>query len=326
MKKNLDALLAALNVFIDDHVAPCRRIGRPPKPTDAELLCLAVAQVLPGFPSARHWIRFAHARLGHLFRYLPQQSAYNTRLNAARPLISQVIEALARQVPTWHDDLRVVDSTPLPRAASRETVKRSDLAGKEFETYNSCDGQMAALNDDPNPVHYYGYATEYVGDRANDNVGYIKVRDALQSGSPTAAANPGRAGRRVDDSGWVEVPAGRPLGVSRAACGSPSFRCAGSRHDGRGVRPSSGRRRWRARCDGAGLPAGRTGAGTALGSTVRSASSAWTPSGTSSRSPSRRCGSPGTAPGCPCDSVFQFRPPSIWLVLSICRADVKRGP
>ncbi|MBB6439706.1 hypothetical protein HNQ79_006218, partial [Streptomyces candidus] len=31
--------------------------------------------------------RFAHARLGHLFRYLPQQSAYNKRLNAAGPLI-----------------------------------------------------------------------------------------------------------------------------------------------------------------------------------------------------------------------------------------------
>lgn len=40
-----------------------------------------------------------------------------------------MIEALARQVPTWNDDLRLIDSTPLPCAASRETVKRSDLAG-----------------------------------------------------------------------------------------------------------------------------------------------------------------------------------------------------
>ncbi|QXE39615.1 IS982 family transposase [Streptomyces sp. GMY02] len=130
MKTSLDALLAALYVFIDDHVAPRRRIGRPPKLTDAELLCLAVVQVLLGFPSARHWIRFAHARLGHLFRYLPQQSAYNKRLNAAGPLISHVIEALARQVPTWHDDLRLIDSTPVACAASRETVRRSALAGQ----------------------------------------------------------------------------------------------------------------------------------------------------------------------------------------------------
>lgn len=136
MKTNLDALLAALYVFIDGHVAPCRRIGQPPKLTDAELLRLAVAQVLLGFPSTRHWIRFAHARLGHLFRYLPQQSAYNKRLNAAGPLISHVIEMLARQAPTWHDNLRLIDSTPLPCAASRETVKRSDLA--EQAGYGYC--------------------------------------------------------------------------------------------------------------------------------------------------------------------------------------------
>ncbi|WP_405409045.1 hypothetical protein [Streptomyces decoyicus] len=60
---------------------------------------------------------------------LAEQSAYNKRLNAAGPQLSQVIEALARQVPTWNDDLRLIDSTPLPCAASRETTKRSEPAG-----------------------------------------------------------------------------------------------------------------------------------------------------------------------------------------------------
>ena len=106
MTSGLDARLAALYVFIDDHVPPRRRIGRPPKLSDAELLCLAVARVLLGFPSARHWLRFAHARLRHLFPYLPQRTGHTERLNAAGPLISCVIEALARQVPTCHDDLR----------------------------------------------------------------------------------------------------------------------------------------------------------------------------------------------------------------------------
>ncbi|MBD0674598.1 IS982 family transposase [Streptomyces sp. CBMA156] len=129
MKTNLDTLLTALYVFIDDHVAPRHRIGRPPRLSDAELLCLAVAQVLLGFPSARHWHRFAGSRLRHLFPYLPGQSGYNKRLNTAGPLISQVIGALAGQVPSWHDDLRLIDSTPVPCAASRETVKRSALAG-----------------------------------------------------------------------------------------------------------------------------------------------------------------------------------------------------
>lgn len=129
MTTNLDTLLTALYVFVDDHVAIRRRIGRPAKLSDAELVCLAVAQALLGFPSTRHWIRFAHVRLRHLFPYLPQQSGCTKRLNTAGPLVSRVIEAPARQVPTWHDDLRLIDSTPVPCAASRETVKRSELAG-----------------------------------------------------------------------------------------------------------------------------------------------------------------------------------------------------
>ena len=48
MTANLDTLLTALYVLIDDHVIPSgqRRAGRPKKLTDAELVCLAVAQVL----------------------------------------------------------------------------------------------------------------------------------------------------------------------------------------------------------------------------------------------------------------------------------------
>jgi hypothetical protein len=45
---NLDALLTELYVIVDDHlIAPeRRRPGRPKRLTDAELVCLAVAQVL----------------------------------------------------------------------------------------------------------------------------------------------------------------------------------------------------------------------------------------------------------------------------------------
>ncbi|MFD7279200.1 IS982 family transposase, partial [Streptomyces sp. NPDC059862] len=54
MTTNLDALLAALYVFIDDHVAPCRRIGRPPKLTDAELLCAASRETVKRSELAGH--------------------------------------------------------------------------------------------------------------------------------------------------------------------------------------------------------------------------------------------------------------------------------
>ena len=48
MHATLDDLVTALYVFIDDLLATCPRprLGRPPRISDAELICLAVAQVL----------------------------------------------------------------------------------------------------------------------------------------------------------------------------------------------------------------------------------------------------------------------------------------
>jgi hypothetical protein len=68
---NIETLLIALSVFCDDHVIGRRRIGWLPLFSDAELLCLAIARVLLGFPGERHWIRYAHAHLRHLFPYVP---------------------------------------------------------------------------------------------------------------------------------------------------------------------------------------------------------------------------------------------------------------
>jgi hypothetical protein len=93
------------------------------------LLCLVIAQVLLGFPCERHWVRYARKNLRHLFPYIPGQSGYGKRLRAAGPLIAQVIRALALVTPTKAPALRLIDSTPVPCGASRETAKRSDLAG-----------------------------------------------------------------------------------------------------------------------------------------------------------------------------------------------------
>jgi hypothetical protein len=126
---DLDTLVIALYVTVDELLGPRRGPGRRPKLTDAELVCLAVAQVLVGFGSERRWLRFADQRLGHLFPYLPTPSAYNRRLRRAAPLVCLAIQDIAAHTPSWCDQLRLVDSTPLPCAASRETVKRSELAG-----------------------------------------------------------------------------------------------------------------------------------------------------------------------------------------------------
>ncbi|MEU6609485.1 hypothetical protein ABZ922_31265 [Streptomyces shenzhenensis] len=78
-----------------------------------------------GSPTA---VRPAH--LTTEFPYLPRQSRYNKHLRTANTLISTFIRTLARNTDLWHNDLRIVDSTPVERARSRPTAKRSDLAGR----------------------------------------------------------------------------------------------------------------------------------------------------------------------------------------------------
>lgn len=143
MTNNLDTLATALYVKIDDllkaspELAPRRpAVGITPKLTDAELVTLAVVQALRGFTSESRWLRFARAHMRHLFRYLPQQPGYNKRLRAAAGLIKTVIRVLSADTTLWTDDVWVVDSTPVECGRSRETTKRSDLAG--WAEYGYC--------------------------------------------------------------------------------------------------------------------------------------------------------------------------------------------
>jgi hypothetical protein len=128
----LDDLVIALYVTIDELLGPDPRRGRPgrkPRLSDSELVCLAVAQVLLGCHGEHRWIRFCYCRLGHLFPYLPNQPGYNKRLRQARWLLGEVMAYLADTSPSIDDSLRLLDATPVPCAASRETVKRSALRG-----------------------------------------------------------------------------------------------------------------------------------------------------------------------------------------------------
>jgi hypothetical protein len=140
---DLDTLATALYVKIDDLLtaapewAPARpKVGITPRLTDAELVTLAVMQALLGFTSEARWLRHARAGLRHLFGYLPKQPGYNKRLRAAADLIVRVIRALAADTSLWTDDVWVVDSTPVGCGCSRETAKRSQLAG--WAEYGYC--------------------------------------------------------------------------------------------------------------------------------------------------------------------------------------------
>jgi hypothetical protein len=126
---DLDTLLTALYVLADEFLPRRPRARRCPRVTDAELVCLAVAQILLDIPSERRFLRFAMTRLGHLFPYLPKQPGYNKRMRALAPQIVRLLNQIAFCSPSWCDNIRLLDSTPVPCGQSRETVKRSDFAG-----------------------------------------------------------------------------------------------------------------------------------------------------------------------------------------------------
>ncbi|MGW1048193.1 IS982 family transposase [Streptomyces sp. NPDC002521] len=143
MKTELDSLATALYVKTDGlledspQLLPRRPVvGIAPQLSDAELVTLAMMQAMLGFTSEARWLRHARAHLRHLFPYLPKQPGYNKRLRKAADLIRRVTRVLARDTTLWTDDVWVVDSTPVECGRSRETVKRSELAG--WAQYGYC--------------------------------------------------------------------------------------------------------------------------------------------------------------------------------------------
>ncbi len=143
MDADLDTLATALYVRTDDllKASPARAPWRPaiglsPKVGDAELLTLAVLQALLGFTSESRWLRFARGHLRHLFPYLPKQPGYNKRLRKLAATMNWLIRMLARDTTLWTDDVWVVDSTPVECGRSKETARRSELAG--WAEYGYC--------------------------------------------------------------------------------------------------------------------------------------------------------------------------------------------
>jgi len=140
---DLDALATALYVRTDDllkespHRAPCRpAVGIGPQISDAELVTLAVMQALLGFTSEARWLRHARTHLRDMFPRLPQQPGYNKRMRALAATMAWLIAVLARDTSLWSDDVWVADSTPVECGRSRETARRSDLAG--WAEYGYC--------------------------------------------------------------------------------------------------------------------------------------------------------------------------------------------
>jgi hypothetical protein len=134
MIADLDTLLIALYVELTDHIIPARGFarsgpGRLPEVTDAELACLAVAQVLLRYDEEERWLRAAPKLTGHLFPRLLAQSEYNERLKRLAPLMEAALRWLAEATPATAELLRLMDATPVPCGHSLITARRSGLYG-----------------------------------------------------------------------------------------------------------------------------------------------------------------------------------------------------
>lgn len=133
MDTDLDALPIALYVALTDDIMPslgfARGPGRPAEVTDAELVCLAVAQAHLGYVRERKWLRCAPKLVGHLFPRLLCQSEYNRWLHSLSGLMLVAMRWLAGHTDSVHDRVRLIDGTKIICGMSRETVKRSDLFG-----------------------------------------------------------------------------------------------------------------------------------------------------------------------------------------------------
>ena len=140
MGPDLDCLVTRLYVTVDDllirnpHWAPRRpAVGISPQVSDAEMVTLAVIQVLLRFDTEARFLRHAHAHRKPRCPYLPARSGYSKRLRRSAELLAH--GATAR--PT----LRKANTPPSPpadgiRVPSEPTVP--SFAGNSWEVPIVC--------------------------------------------------------------------------------------------------------------------------------------------------------------------------------------------
>jgi len=126
MHADLDTLCTTVYCTADD-LLPEKPGNARRRVTDAEVATLCVAQAIMGIPSDRRFLAIAGKRLSHLFPELPKQPGYHKRRARLAETIEWLVGVFASQSPGFHDDLLLIDSTPVECARSVETVRRSAL-------------------------------------------------------------------------------------------------------------------------------------------------------------------------------------------------------
>lgn len=126
MHADLDTLCTVVYCTADD-LLPEKPGNARRRVTDAEVATLCVAQAIMGIPSDRRFLAVARKRLRDLFPELPKQPGFHKRRARLAETIEWLIGVFAAESPGFHDDVLLIDSTPLECARSVETTRRSAL-------------------------------------------------------------------------------------------------------------------------------------------------------------------------------------------------------
>jgi hypothetical protein len=127
MLADLDLLLIAVFCAADD-LLPARPKNARRMLTDAEVVTLSVAQSIMGHVSDERFLIVARKQLIHLFPRLPKRPGFHKRRDRLSDTIEELIAVFASDSPGYHDDVVLVDSTPVECARSIETTRRTQLA------------------------------------------------------------------------------------------------------------------------------------------------------------------------------------------------------
>lgn len=200
MLADLDLLLIAVFCAADDLLPKRAGNGRRIL-TDAEVVTLAVAQAIMGIPSDVRFLAAAQTRLSHLFPRLPKRPGYYKRRERLSDTIEQLIVVFARDSPGFHDDLVLVDSTPVECARSLETTRRSQLADAADYGYSAAHSRyfwgfrlhgLFALDGTPR-------ALQLTSPKANERDVCLSLLARLERNQPiTAIGDKGYAGREFE--------------------------------------------------------------------------------------------------------------------------------
>jgi hypothetical protein len=134
MLADLDLLLIAVFCTADDLLPEPAKNARRIL-TGVEVITLCVAQAMMGIGSDARFLKTARKQLSHLFPVLPNRPGYLKRRQRLSDTIEWLTGVFASESPGFHDDLVLVDSTPVECARSVETTRRSQLADAADDGY-----------------------------------------------------------------------------------------------------------------------------------------------------------------------------------------------